>query len=175
MRVSRHCTQRSLCISLFFSKTAEVFSFLYPSHPHLSLQSGKPNFFSLVFLQITFVLLNLPSMYIPWIGGIPRSFISNPHINPQIYIIVTKLNKCISSPQATRTIFSGSHIAITVSTAIEHNHWQKMWQLSLAFLYTNRQNGMSKQNFEAISSLNLVTGQTRLPLLLFRFSVLFLP
>ena len=76
-------------------------------------------FFSLVFLQTTLVLLNLPSMYIPWTGGIPRSHISDLHMNPQIYMTATNLNKCIDDWQATWTwlfgrISSGSYIVIVV-------------------------------------------------------------
>ena len=57
----------------------------------------------LVFLQTSLVLLNLHSVCIFWNGGIPGSHISNPHINPQIYMTVTKLSRCISGWQATWT------------------------------------------------------------------------
>lgn len=57
----------------------------------------------LVFLQTSLVLLNLHSVYIFWNDGIPGNHISNPHINPQIYMTMTKLSRCISGWQATWT------------------------------------------------------------------------
>ena len=99
---------------------------LFLSHTCLSLQTGKPHSFSLAFLQTTLVLLNLPSMYTPWTGGILKSHISDLHMNPQIYMTATNLNKCIDGWQATWTwlfgrISSGSCIVTTVFT-IEQNH-----------------------------------------------------
>ena len=117
--------------SLLISTALELIDGHHPfylQNPFL-LQSGKPHSFSLVFLQTSLVLLNLPSVCTFWNDGIPRSRVSNPHINPQIYMTVTDLNKCINGRQATWTWLLGKIssryrivIAFFLQQWLEQNH-----------------------------------------------------